>query len=206
MREGLFEAVKQAITLREAAEQYGVKVGRNGMALCPFHSDKNPSLKLNMDYYYCFGCGATGDVIDFVARLFQISSKEAAQKLASDFGVSYNSTLKAPYTPKRKRPAITAQLAQQRENYTFRTLAQYRHLLQDWQQEFSPKSPDEVIDPRYFEAIHQKDFVEYMLDTLISGSPEEKAEICAERNPIVRKISRRLSQVQAECHPVVFER
>ena len=43
----LFEAVKKAVTARNAAEYYGIKVGRNGMAVCPFHPDKNPSMKLD---------------------------------------------------------------------------------------------------------------------------------------------------------------
>ena len=43
-------------------------------------------MKLNERYFYCFGCGATGDVIDLVARLFDLSSYEAAKKLAHDFG------------------------------------------------------------------------------------------------------------------------
>ena len=37
-------------------------------------------MKLNEDYFFCFGCGAKGDVIDFVAKLFDLSSYEAAQK------------------------------------------------------------------------------------------------------------------------------
>ena len=64
---------------------------RNGMACCPFHDDKNPSMKLNEEYFYCFGCGATGDVIDFAAKLFDLSPKEAAEKLAQDFGLIYDS-------------------------------------------------------------------------------------------------------------------
>ena len=42
---------------REAAELYGIAVGRGGMACCPFHNDHTPSMKLNEDYFYCFGCG-----------------------------------------------------------------------------------------------------------------------------------------------------
>ena len=66
MAESVFEAVKQSVTVREAAQMYGIEVNRSGMACCPFHDDKNPSMKLNEEYFYCFGCGATGDVIDFM--------------------------------------------------------------------------------------------------------------------------------------------
>ena len=91
MTENVFEAVKQSVSTRDAAAFYGIEVKRNGMACCPFHDDKNPSMKLNEEYFYCFGCGATGDVIDFTAKLFDLSSKEAAEKLAQDFGLIYDS-------------------------------------------------------------------------------------------------------------------
>lgn len=91
MSANVFETVKQSITIREAAERYGIEVGRNSMACCPFHDDKNPSMKLNKDYFYCFGCGATGDVIGLTARLYNLSPKEAAEKLAQDFGLIYDS-------------------------------------------------------------------------------------------------------------------
>lgn len=90
-----FEIIKAAVTLRQAAEHYGLTVGRNGMTCCPFHKDRYPSLKLNEDYFFCFGCGASGDVIDFTGRLFGISLKDAAEKLAADFNISANTKLVA---------------------------------------------------------------------------------------------------------------
>ena len=89
----VFEAVKQSVTTRQAAERYGIKVNRNGMCVCPFHNDKNPSMKVDRRFY-CFGCGATGDVIDFVSRLHGIGSKEAALMLAQDFSIPYERSRK----------------------------------------------------------------------------------------------------------------
>ena len=43
------------------------------MVCCPFHSDSDPSMKLNDTYYYCFGCGANGDAIDLTAKLFDLN-------------------------------------------------------------------------------------------------------------------------------------
>ena len=80
MAENVFEAVKQSVSTREAAEFYGIEVKRNGMACCPFHDDKNPSMKVDQRFH-CFGCGEDGDVIDFTAKLFNLSPKEAAEKL-----------------------------------------------------------------------------------------------------------------------------
>ena len=81
----LFESVKAAVTVRQAAEHYGLEVGRNGMTRCPFHDDRHPSLKLNESYFYCFGCGATGDVIDFVARLFGYAPNSPDEVLDDHF-------------------------------------------------------------------------------------------------------------------------
>ena len=82
----LFEQVKECVTARQAAEHYGIKVKRNGMACCPFHKDRHPSMKADK-IYHCFACGVGGDAIDFTARLFGISQYEAAKKLVEDFGL-----------------------------------------------------------------------------------------------------------------------
>ena len=95
----VFEAVKQSVTTRQAAEHYGIRVGRNGMCVCPFHDDKNPSMKVDRRFH-CFGCQADGDVIDFVSRLENVSPKEAALMLAQDFSIPYED--KEP--PSRSRP------------------------------------------------------------------------------------------------------
>ena len=81
----LFEIVKYGVGCREAAERYGVEVNHYGMALCPFHNDRHPSLYVADDHYHCFACGEHGDVIDFAAKLFGLPLYEAAQKLAADF-------------------------------------------------------------------------------------------------------------------------
>ena len=104
----LFELVKQTILVRDAAEHYGLQVNRSGMCRCPFHDDRHPSMKLNEKYFYCFGCGATGDVIDLVARLFGLSSFEAAQKLAQDFGIDPDKPPAAIALPKPKRSLLSA--------------------------------------------------------------------------------------------------
>ena len=80
----VFEAVKQNLTTRQAAEMYGIQVSRHGMTVCPFHNDKNPSMKVDKRFH-CFACQADGDAVDFVSRLFGLPSREAAIKLADDF-------------------------------------------------------------------------------------------------------------------------
>ena len=86
---GLFDEVKQNVTVRQAAEIYGLKPNRSGLIRCIFHNDKLPSMKVDRRYY-CFGCGCTGDAIDFTAQLFGLGLRDAAMKLADDFGINYS--------------------------------------------------------------------------------------------------------------------
>ena len=81
----LYQKIKSAITVRQVGEMYGMEPDRHGMVCCPFHSDSNPSMKLNDTYYYCFGCGANGDAIDLTAKLFDLNPRQAAEKLINDF-------------------------------------------------------------------------------------------------------------------------
>ena len=83
----VFEAVKQSVTTRQAAEHYGIHIGRNVMAFCPFHNDKTPSMKLDWRYH-CFGCGADGDVIDFAAALYGLGKPEVLCQLYGGFFLS----------------------------------------------------------------------------------------------------------------------
>ena len=140
-KSNVFEAVKESVTTRQAAEYYGVQVGRNGMACCPFHDDRHPSMKVDRRFH-CFGCQADGDVIDFTARLFGLSSKEAALKLAEDFSVHYDGK---GYDPSRSRPVrrkISEELRyRQAEQKCFRVLCDYLHLLERWEKEYAPQTP-----------------------------------------------------------------
>ena len=141
----LFESVKAAVTVRQAAEHYGLKVGHGNMFCCPFHADRTPSMKLNEDYFYCFGCGATGDVIDLAARLFSLSSYDAAKKLAYDFGID---PVKPPAAAALRKPQYPlAKAFQKEELHCQRILCDYLHLLEHWKVQYAPKTPDDLRAP-----------------------------------------------------------
>ena len=190
MGESVFEVVKQSVTAREAAELYGIAVGRGGMACCPFHDDRHPSLKLNEDYFYCFGCGATGDVIDFTARLYDLSPKEAAEKLAQDFGLAYDS--QAPPRRRYIRQKNEAQKFKEDWDRTFRVLADYYHLLGKWETDYSPKTPEENPHPRFMEAIQKRDYTGYLLDFFLEDGPEEQKLWIAEHQSKIASLERRV--------------
>ena len=171
----IYEAVKNTVPVPDAAVQYGMEVSRNGMTLCPFHDDRNPSMKLNDDYFFCFGCGERGDVIDLTAALCGLNKYDAAWKLSQDFGVDYEilhpniEVVQKKYS-ERKRQA-------EKERKVFIALTERLYLLRDWIVRYAPKTPDENLDPRFVEACLDLARVEYLVDILCTGDEIERREV-----------------------------
>ena len=190
-----FETVKAAVTPRMAAERYGLPVRQGNMICCPFHNDRTPSMKLNEEYFYCFGCGAHGDVIALTAQLFNLPPVEAAKKLAADFGIA------------GQKPSILAKLQrgksqEETERRCFRVLGDYLRILQDWKTNCAPQSPEDAIDPRYAEACHMLERIENMLDILTCGTPKERAEVVADlqKDERLMRMEARNRQLREEAH------
>ena len=189
MGESVFEVVKQSVTAREAAEHYGIAVGRGGMACCTFHDDRHPSMKVDTRFH-CFGCGADGDVIDFTARLYDLPPREAAEKLALDFGLAYGS--QAPPRRRYVRQKTEAQKLKEKREHGWRVLTDYYHLLRKWETDYSPKTPDENPHPRFMEAIQKKDYMGYLLDTFLDSSTEAQDQWIAEHTAEISAIEGRV--------------
>ena len=193
----IYETIKAAISVKQAAKHYGLNVNRNGMVCCPFHNDRHPSLKLNEDYFYCFGCGAKGDVIDLVARLFDLSSYEAAQKLAADFGLDPKPPTAAAMV-KPKRPYIR----QFRENemLCFRVLTDYLHLLEDWKVRYAPKTPEDALDDRFVEACQMLDYIEDLADILTFAELEVRVKTVdmLQKDGMIDRLEERLKRTEKE--------
>ena len=154
----LFQTVKAAITVRQAAALYGLPITTTGMTRCSFHEDHTPSMKLNDTYYYCFGCGAL----------------QAARKLAQDFGLG-------PDKPPSDAVALPKPFAafsdtnQEDIAYCLRVLYDYRDLLTRWRIKYAPHSPEESLDDRFVEALHMLDVVDDLMDRLAFGPASQKA-------------------------------
>ena len=191
-----FESVKAAVPLRQAAETYGLTVSRNGMTCCPFHEDRHPSMKLNKDYFFCFGCGASGDVIDFTARLFGLSPYTAAQKLETDFGIDAETKL-LPF-PNHAEPS------RDRERLCICVLREYLRHLCIWQLRYRPEKPEDPIHPRFAEAMKALPTVNHLLDCLLGNDlllAKETAEILCLEGHIQRLFEYlgTLSEKEREC-------
>ena len=165
----LFEAVKQSVTTRQAAERYGLNVNRNGMAVCPFHRDRHPS------------------------------AKEAALMLARDFSIPCGGGTDAPRQSavKKLRQEAEEQKYRRMERHCFQVLADYYHLLRRWREEHAPSQPDEAWHPLFVEALQRLDYIEYLLDGLLSDDLRERAAIVTEYGKEVRAIEHRISGLAA---------
>ena len=192
----VFETIKAAVTLRQAAEHYGLRVLPNGMTCCPFHEDRHPSMKLNEDYFYCFGCHATGDVIDFTARLFGLSPYAAAQKLETDFGIgAEHEPLLFPNH---------AELSRDKERLCICVLRDYLRHLRIWQLRHCPEKPGDKFHPRFAEAMKELPTVNHLLDCLLGNDlllAKETAEVLCREGHIQRlsEYLETLSEKERDC-------
>ena len=191
----IFTMVKAAVTVRQAAEHYGLQVNRNGMALCPFHNDRHPSLYVSDDHYHCFACGEHGDVIDLTAKLFDLRLYDAARKLASDFHLAPDKPLPESIRQKWKQKTKAQQL-RENEQLCFSVLNEYRRLLLDWKKRYAPQAPEDSLDKRFLEACHRLPWVEYQLDILLQGDSYERSEVVSEltADGYIRKLQARLRE------------
>ena len=143
----LFQNVKYGVNCREAAERYGVSINRQGKALCPFHNDRHPSLYVADDHFYCFACGAHGDVIDFAVNFFDLPLYEAAQRLIL------------------KNAEILRNILYSGVWCRYEMIKEKR------------RQKAEAPDERFEEACHKLDEAEYYLDILAFGDSYERAEV-----------------------------
>jgi len=162
----LFEEVKATVSLKQAAAHYGLEPTRNGMIRCPFHEDKHPSMKLNEDYFYCFGCGASGDVVELTRRLFSLTPYEAARKLMADFEIK----------PSDKPIVYHKNTWKQDMDILFRHL----RILKRWKERYAPKSPEDIPDKHFIEACQNLEYVTYLVDKLTFSDKDERTALMDE--------------------------
>ena len=169
----LFSQIKSQVTTRQAAERYGIPVSRSGMVRCIFHDDRHPSMKVG-ERFYCFACHATGDVIDFTAKLFGLSLYDAARKLAEDFDIR-------PLPPGQSAPIpkLSAGVMERKEEQrVLGLLVDYERLLTKWKEDFAPATPDtETWDERFCQAVRHQIPVGYAIECLLSADPAERKDM-----------------------------
>ncbi len=80
------EEIKANYSMSDVVGRYGLYPNRAGFIQCPFHrGDRTASMRIYKDSYYCFGCGATGDIFTFVQNMDNVTFKEAFQLLGGTY-------------------------------------------------------------------------------------------------------------------------
>lgn len=118
---GDLDAIRQRIDIVELVSNYGIKLVRSGKVLkglCPFHSDKNPSLTVDpgLGRYKCWSCGEGGDVFTWTMKTRNVEFVEAIRLLAAQAGVKLSAESnpeRAVQTEKRKSLVQIMEVAQE---------------------------------------------------------------------------------------------
>lgn len=198
----IFTEVKEYLTARQVAENYGLQVKRNGLACCPFHNDRHPSMKIDRNYH-CFACGVGGDAIDYVARMYGLSQYEAAAKLIEDFGLPVEINGKLELTDSQRK-RIRSEMEEKEKlikikerfrrwcNTTIEVLKESLAEIDRVGVFLINKPPDMIFSDAYAELLHAEPIISYWLDILCMGTEEEKQKLFMENRKEVDKIAERI--------------
>lgn len=171
----LFETVRTNVKAVDVVLMAGFQPNRSKMICCPFHNDKHTSMKVDRRYF-CFGCGVKGDAVDFVANYYGLSLKEAAEKIISDFGLTYNNTgyaegVRKPIAAKRSEYQIWAEKKQE----LFAHLSRLHEQLREMKMRYAPKDrEDSEWSPLFVMAAKELTYVEYLYDYCMFEATEEE--------------------------------
>lgn len=123
--------IKRDHPMPEVVRQYGIEINRAGFCRCPFHNERTASMKIYAQSFYCFGCGAGGDVIDFVRLYERCDFKTAFRMLGGEFDNHTKKHALSAYkrdADKRTREKQTARKAEALDD-SRAMLATYRNAL-----------------------------------------------------------------------------
>ncbi|MBS5858047.1 MAG: hypothetical protein KIC60_06140 [Clostridium sp.] len=193
----LIREVKERVDIVKVAEYYGLKLNRAYKCVCPFHKEKTASLSISpsKQIWKCFGCGKGGDVISLVSELLNINALEAAKSINRTLGLGLDAEKPSSYLEinKYKQRRKTEEMFKKWENKTFQLLCDYLHLLWRWEEENVPISPNEDISDLFVEAMHNRDYIQYLLDDIfINGSNEDKIWFWKHEKKVVKRIETRI--------------
>lgn len=100
------EEIKETYSMRDVAARYGLVPNRSGILPCPFHQERDPSMKLYEKDFHCFACGANGDIFTFVQMMEDVEFKEAFRRLGGTYGKPSFSSRLAVYRSRKQREMI----------------------------------------------------------------------------------------------------
>lgn len=202
----IFEDVKQAVSIEDAARCYGLTV-KKGIALCPFHNELTGSMKLYSDHFHCFGCHEHGDVIKLTGQLLKLSPIDSARRLATDFNVIIHDG----YTNKHNTYRSTGQAvpkaptSYETENNAYRLICRYCDYLEHTLRAYAPNTPQEPIHPLFLEAINNIELFRYYKEIFINESFEERMSFISSNATMLDRIYYVLSLAEQRKGGELFE-
>lgn len=146
--------VKRTVTARQVCEMYGLKVNDNGFALCPWHDDTKPSMKVydGQKGVFCFACSRGGSVIDLCMAIHNEPLRDAVNRLVRDFGIDVqvdgNAGKRTPPPPDYRR-LYEAELKAHAED--LKDLAALTEAIRGGHSEVIEQAVDEIEDRLYNE-------------------------------------------------------
>ena len=195
----LFETVRTNVKAIDVVLMTGFQPNRSKMICCPFHNDKHPSMKVDRRYF-CFGCGAKGDAVDFVANYYGLSLKEAAEKIASDFALTYDNTrysegVRKPIAAKRSEYQIWAE--KKRELFAY--LSRLQEQLREMKMKYAPKDrEDSEWSPLFGMAAKELTYVDYLYDyCMFEATEDELKQKIDEITKELEKIEKRIYDTES---------
>ena len=185
-----FAELRQQISAADAARAYGIFIGRNGMACCPFHSDRTPSCSFKNGFFHCFGCGIGGDSIEFTARLFGIARVAAAKILNADLGLGL--PFGQPFSPaEREKICQRKKLLADYQAFESWRVTFFRRLGEAYRRGALVKGAAAAeLSSSDTAALRWHADLGYAIDLLGTGSADEQLEVYAKREILDRWISK----------------
>lgn len=198
----LIREVKDRANIIKVAQYYGLKLDRAYKCVCPFHKEKTASFSISpqKQIWHCFGCGKGGDAISLVSELLNINNYEAAKSINNTLGLGIDIEQKATYFEinKYKTRKETEDMFKKWENNTFQVLCDYLHLLWNWEKNEAPKSPEDDINDLFIEAMHNRDYIEFLIDDIfLYGSNEDKIYFWKTQKKVVSRVESRVRTFRA---------
>lgn len=158
----VFELVKANVTTYDVAVAEGFAPTKNKLICCPFHNEKHPSMKVDKRFF-CFACGEKGDVIDFVGKLYGLGPKDAAEKIASDFGLSTEED--SSKVKEYRRQKSEQQLYAEQKRKLMQSLSHLMEQLQILKTSYCPREEqDSKWSPFFSFAVNKYEYVAYLYD------------------------------------------
>ena len=179
-----FREIRARVPAQDAVRFYGAKFDHRGWAICPFHGDTHPSISFKNGRFRCWSCGASGDALDYVSRLFDLDSVQAGRKLDTDFhlGLSREHIDAREMERRETERRVIAGLHERFETWRGKTIDRLNEVC--YIAHTSLKRLPAPLSDREALAVRFSARAGYFSDLLEAGTPEDQAKIFQEREEV----------------------